>query len=156
MKQLLIFLLLLGLSLAIDMRKVHLNPADEINVSVTGAVKEERQIKLPLYSTVDDLLKKDILADDADTSALNPDMILKDHDVVNIPYLNEEGHSELISINTAGVEELCELDGIGKAMAQRIIDYRNENGLFQKTDDLLNVKGIGEAKLNKIRDQICL
>lgn len=56
-----------------------------------------------------------------------------------------------ISVNFAGIEELTELPGIGETMAQAIIDERERNGLFQYPEDLMAVKGIGEAKLAKMR-----
>ena len=59
-----------------------------------------------------------------------------------------------ISINTASKEELMTLDGIGESKAQKIIDYRNSNGLFEKIEDILNVSGIGESIFNKIKDSI--
>lgn len=61
-----------------------------------------------------------------------------------------------ISINTASAEELMELDGVGEATAEKIIAYRQENGGFQKLEDLLNVSGIGEKKFEAMKDQIVL
>ena len=58
----------------------------------------------------------------------------------------------LVNINTAGSEELQTLTGIGPSYAERIIEYRNTNGLFQKTEDIKNVKGIGDATFLKIKD----
>ena len=57
-----------------------------------------------------------------------------------------------VDINTAGPDELQRLKGVGPALAQRIIDYREENGPFQSVEDLLNVKGIGEVTLEKFRE----
>ena len=55
-----------------------------------------------------------------------------------------------ININTAGEQELDKLPGVGPALAQAIIEYRNNNGAFQSLSDLRKVKGIGESKYKKI------
>lgn len=58
-----------------------------------------------------------------------------------------------VRINSAGVSELQQLPGIGPALAQRIVETRN-NGRFTSADDLLRVPGIGKAKLAKLRDYV--
>ena len=63
---------------------------------------------------------------------------------------------DMVNINTADVEGLRKLKGIGPAMAQRIIDYREANGAFQAPEDLQQVKGIGKAKYAKLKDQIAI
>ena len=64
--------------------------------------------------------------------------------------------NEKINLNTASSEEFARLPGIGPVLAQRIIDFRNQNGNFTSIDDLINVKGIGQRKLEKIRNSLIL
>lgn len=59
-----------------------------------------------------------------------------------------------ININTATAEQLTLLPGIGETLAQRIVDYRTANGLFASVDDLKQVSGIGEKKLEQIKSYI--
>lgn len=59
--------------------------------------------------------------------------------------------SVLIDLNTAGIDELVILNGIGERLATRIVQLRNKKGGFNKIEDLYEVKGIGRKKLEKIR-----
>ena len=59
-----------------------------------------------------------------------------------------------VNINTATLEYLDSLPGIGEVIAQRIIDYRNENGPFKRIEDLKNVYGIADTRFNEIKDYI--
>ena len=56
-----------------------------------------------------------------------------------------------ININTAGINEWVQLPGIGEKTAEKIIQLRNERGKFRRVDELMDVKGIGEVKFNKIK-----
>ena len=60
----------------------------------------------------------------------------------------------LININTAGINELMTLSGVGEAKAKAIIEYREMNGSFKSIEDIKNVSGIGEAAYQKIKDFI--
>jgi len=59
-----------------------------------------------------------------------------------------------IDVNTASEEQLELIPGIGPAMAQRIIAWREENGRFERVEDLLNVRGIGVKTLDKLRPYV--
>lgn len=61
-----------------------------------------------------------------------------------------------ISINKADSEELQTVRGIGPSLAERIVEYRTANGGFKSLDQLKEVKGIGDLKFEKIKDQITL
>lgn len=61
-----------------------------------------------------------------------------------------------ININTATQSELQSLNGVGEATAAAIIQYRQENGLFKSVEDLVNVKGIGDKKIEKLADSVTI
>jgi len=125
-----------------------------IEVSVDGEVAHPGVYEMDAGSSVQDLLELSGVNETADLSQINPLWTLKDKDKLQIPQKRAE--DQKISINTGTKEELMQLSGIGEKTAQAIIDYRNANGLFQRIEDLKNVKGIGEKKLEKIRDKISL
>ena len=62
----------------------------------------------------------------------------------------------LVNLNTASLEELDALPGVGPATAQKIIDYRTQNGGFKSIDDLKNVSGIGDVKFAALKDAVTL
>ncbi len=105
------------------------------------------------------------VTNDADKMAFNSSVKLSDEQVIYIPSIDDQlpsvidpteddNNNTLININTANVDQLDSLPGIGPSTAQNIINYRDENGAFLTVDDLINVPGIGEATMNEIKDFI--
>lgn len=70
--------------------------------------------------------------------------------------VGEKTDSGLVNINTAGVEELCTLPGIGESKAKAIVGYREEHGPFADKDEIMNVSGIGAGLYKNIEDLICV
>jgi len=66
-------------------------------------------------------------------------------------WAQEEGK---ININEAGIEELAQLQNIGPGYAERIVQYRQQNGPFEKPEDIMKVKGIGPKTWELNRDRI--
>ena len=69
---------------------------------------------------------------------------------------SKEDNGEIVNINSASKERLMTLNGIGESKAQAIIDYREENGGFKSVEDIMNISGIGEKTLEKIKDKISI
>ena len=67
-----------------------------------------------------------------------------------------QSSSNKISLNTASVEQLMQLSGIGQKKAEEIVQYRKKNGKFNSIDELQQVKGIGPSLFNKNKDKLAL
>jgi competence protein ComEA len=146
-----------------------------IIVDVRGAVSKPGVYTLPLGSRVQDALALagDAL-NDADLRPLNLARKLNDGEQIYVSLVGEaipapapargvaartptlKPTPGLININTAAVAELDALPGIGPSLAQRIVDYRAQNGDFKKLDDLKKVRGIGDALFDQIKDAITI
>lgn len=140
-----------------------------IVVDVDGAVARPGVVELPEGSRVADAVDAaGGLAADADTQALNQAALLSDGEKVYVPRVGDAapaassgggagaaGGTAVVNINTATLDELDELPGVGPATAQAIIDEREENGPFTAPEDLMRVSGIGEKKFEKLADLIC-
>lgn len=104
------------------------------------------------------------LAEGADTSSLNLAAPLADGEKVYVPAEGEEATTSsegassggLVNLNSAGVEQLDELPGVGEATARAIIEDREANGPFTTPEDLMRVSGIGEKKFAKLEGMICV
>jgi competence protein ComEA len=66
----------------------------------------------------------------------------------------EEGALQRVNVNTARVDELAAIPGIGEERARAIVNYRDQNGPFRSVDDLLSVRGIGPFELAMFRDVV--
>ncbi len=153
---------------------------EKIAVHIIGEVKKEGIIYLEEGSRVADAIEKaGGETKEADLSKINLAYILQDGEKIYVPNKNDElteyitkengnnlisegnntsnnlkGENDKVNINTATLNELDSLPGIGPSTAQKIIDYREENGNFKTIEDLQNVKGIGDAKFEEIKDKI--
>jgi competence protein ComEA len=141
-------------------------------VHVTGAVAVPGVYELPAGARVLDAIDAaGGLLPGADSGAMNQAARLADGDQVVVPMVlsgtNASGaeaadpaapetppETGLVDLNTATLEELESLPGIGPSIAQRIIDYREANGPFEKAADVVNVSGIGPATFEQIKDRI--
>ena len=156
MKRLLVLFCLFILTYFVDTRFVGLkNPHEEmIEVEISGAVENPGFYTLHSYTTIKDLLTLATPLESADLRSINANTTLHNHDKIIIPYIDE--NIVKISINTANLESLMMLPGIGEKTALAIIEYRETNGLYQEIEDIMNVKGIGEKKYEKIEPYISL
>lgn len=122
-------------------------------IEIKGEVHEPGVYEVDAHASIDDIIEMaGGCTSDADMSGINQSMDIGNEGVIVIPQRKEE---ELISINSADAKTLDELPGVGPSIAQRIIEYRNQTP-FQSLEDIKQVKGIGDAMFEKIKDRICL
>lgn len=147
---------------------------EEISVYICGNVKNPGVVEIKEGTRLDEAIK---MAggplEKADLAAVNLAYRLKDEDMVYIPEKGEkpreqaiavpgvntvsnksEADSGKINLNTATESELDTLSGIGPATAKAIIAYRNQVGDFGSIEEVKEVKGIGDAKFDSIKDSI--
>lgn len=147
--------------------------SSQVVVDVKGAVVTPGVYRLDVGSIVEDaIVLAGGLLESADTSNLNLSKQLTNEMVITVftheevmamnvekePVMESDGAMQtgLISINTATLEELMTLPGIGESKAQLIIDYRETCGNFTKTEELMNISGIGESIYEKLLPYITL
>lgn len=138
-------------------------PKEFVTVYVSGAVRRPGVVTLAAGERVVMAVRKcgDVLPT-ADTGAVNMAEVLYDGMHIHVvERISDKGASSLqefddgrVNINLADEKTLDTLPGIGEAIAKRIVDYRTENGNFQSLEDLMNVRGIGQVKYEKIKDKI--
>ena len=145
-----------------------------VTVYVTGAVNRPGVASLPEGSRVADAVNMcGGVLPTAAADGVNMAQPLKDGMQIRVPEKAPAGAAGaapagasaaasvaaangLVNINTADEKALDTLPGIGPAMAKRIIEYRQTQGSFQQLEDIKKVKGIGDAKYEKLKDKITL
>jgi len=161
------------------------NPAIQIEIPpliihIAGAVKNPGVYQLRSTDRIIDAVKiAGGASEEANLDLINLAALLKDGQKIIIPYktYSETGEeintntynylssayssspvstSAKININTADANMLQTLPGIGPVLSERIIEYRNQNGLFGVIDDVKDVSGIAEKKYEGIKDLICV
>lgn len=141
------------------------SPPEErkIVVSLNGEIKNPGKYSVPYASSVHDILfYANGVTDNADLSAIRLDERIFENSDIFVPAkvyvraseLSENSDTGLCNINTADINELMELNGIGETLARNIINYREVNGSFKSIEDIMNVSGIGKGKYEAIKDKI--
>lgn len=147
----------------------------KIKIHIAGEVKNSGIYELEKECRISDAIEKaGGITPDADLTNVNLAYKLSDGQKIIIPSIEQENNGNYIieesgeniienekntknskiNINTAGITELITLPGIGESTAQKIIDYRDENGKFENIEDIKKISGIGESKYNLLKDYI--
>lgn len=126
---------------AIDAAGGHKESADLDEVNLAYVLQDGQKVYIP---SKEDKVKLESKAYITSESGNN----------VIVQNVNEKGGNGKVNINTATQSELENLPGVGEAIASRIIEYREQNGKFNKIEDLQNVKGIGDAKFNNMKEYV--
>ena len=150
----------------------------QIIVDVAGAVASPRVVSLPEGSRVLDAIEAaGGLLPEADGASINQAAIVSDGSQIRVPLKGDApsastgisaaasgpstpnpggGGAASVNLNTATVDELDALPGVGPSTAQAIVSDREEHGRFERIEDLMRVSGIGEKKFEKLRSAICV
>ena len=147
-----IVIIIFILFISINIDKQTINEDKYISVEIKGEIENPGIYNLKLGSTLNDLFNMANLKDDADTSQYSLQNVLYNSQVIVV----NKKRNNLVSINTATLNELITLPGIGENIANRIIEYRLVYGSFNNLEDLMNVNGIGNGKFKKLKEYICL
>jgi competence protein ComEA len=152
---------------------------ENIIIHITGCVENSGIIKAEKGARIADIIEAaGGLTLDANIERVNLAYKVQDGQKIYIPSINDEilteivssksgenviiedkieGNSnEIININTATQAELEKLTGIGPSTAMKIIEYREKNGKFTAIEEMKNITGIGDAKFDAMREEICI
>ena len=144
--------------------------ANKIKIHIDGYVKNPGIIEIEDGSRIADAIDQvGGLLPDASLKNVNLAYELKDGEKIYIPSKAEEIENQIqivsmgdgestentkVNINTATIDELQKVSGIGQSTAQKIIDYRNKNGKFKKIEELKEITGIWDKKYDTIKEQV--
>ena len=118
----------------------------EDEIYIGGAVANPGFYPFKKADTIEAIVQAAGLISDADTGKIK----------IYVPRAGEGSQPQRINLNRAEAWLLNALPGIGPDRAQAIVNYRNQNGTFRRAEDLLQIEGIGESTLDRIRDLITL
>lgn len=154
-----------------------------VTCDIFGAVKRQGVYTLKSGARVQELIEAaGGLTKSANIKAINRALMLKDQDKIYVPHKGEKiaaqagneattnsgtastsssaasdnKNAEIVNINTATVDQLQKLNGVGQKRAEQIIEYREKNGGFKKVEDIMEVSGIGEKIFAGFKDQLAV
>lgn len=156
-----------------DIRKDYDNSIKDVNmitIHISGEVNNPGIVNIESDKRLSDAVDKlGGATENADLNNINLAMKIEDakhyiipkigEEIKNNESINNENNnigSNKVNINNATIEDLDKLPGIGEATANKIINYREENGDFKSIEELKNVNGIGSKKYEQIKDEITL
>jgi competence protein ComEA len=136
----------------------------KVCIHICGAVANEGVYEVNEGSRVYEALElAGGLTDEAATDYVNQARVVKDGEKIIFPtkkqieagdFVTEDNDRGVVNINTASIDKLMTLSGIGESRAKLIVEYRQQHGGFNKIQDIMKVSGIKEGSFNKIKDSI--
>lgn len=139
--------------------------ADREYLNLAMTISDGMKIKVPTIKEVQELnAAEDSSMQTGDKTTTNSDAFVVTGDGTAVDGTSDnstessesiaQSNTGLVNINTAGVDELCTLSGIGKSRAEAIISYREQNGSFNCIEDIMKVTGIKDKIFEQIKDSI--
>lgn len=152
---------------SLEENTVEFEEVKKIKVYITGEVNKPGVFELDKDSRVEDAINSaGGLTNLANIKNINLALIIEDGQKIYIPNINdndiidyysveETSKNSKININKATISQLQNLPGVGPSLAEKIFNYRKENGEFKNIEDLKKVNGIGEKKFESLKEFIC-
>ena len=125
--------------------------ADISEINLAYVLDDGIRLYIPSYSEMKD---RKLENSTKELDAIKENAGLSNTIQESVTFNNEKEQSSKININSANIEELKKLPGVGDSVATAIIEYRNKNGKFKKIEDIKQVSGIGNSKFENIKNFI--